>query len=50
MCSREDMPILVNEQDRAVAAVRNKLALGLQLLKRAGTHKIRDHVSHRCLI
>src|SRR3954453_9442256 len=33
---REDVPVLVHDQNRAVAAVHDKPALGLQLLKSAG--------------
>jgi len=47
---REDAPILVHEQDRAVAAVHNKPALGFQLLKTARVHEIRGRGIHGRLI
>src|SRR5438874_7896070 len=40
---RKDVPILMHEQDRAVAAVHNKPAFGFQFLKSARVHKIRGH-------
>src|ERR1700751_3286066 len=46
---REDMPALVYEEDRAMAAVHNKSALGFQLLKGAAAHKLRGRVIHRRL-
>src|SRR5262249_42900056 len=44
---REDVAFCVHEQDRSVAAVHNKSALGFQLFKSAGTRKIRDRMIHR---
>ena len=46
----EDVLILVHEQDRAVAAVHNKPALGFQLLKTARMHEIRGRGIHGRLI
>src|SRR5262249_52099541 len=44
---REDVAFCVHEQDRPVTAVHNKSALGFQLLKSTGTHKIRGRMIHR---
>jgi hypothetical protein len=43
---REDMPALVHEKDRAMAAVHNKSALGFQLLKSARAHEVRGLSIH----
>ena len=47
---REDVPILVHEQDRAVAAVHDKPALGFQLFKTARVYEIRGRGIHGRLI
>jgi hypothetical protein len=47
---REDMPILVHEQDRAVTAVHDKPAFGFQFLKTARVHEIRGRGIHGRLI
>jgi hypothetical protein len=47
---REDVPALVHEKDRAMAAVHNKSALGFQLLKGAGANEIRGLSIHGRLI
>jgi hypothetical protein len=47
---REDVPILVHKQDRAVTTVHNKPAFGFQFLKTARVHKIRGRGIHGRLI
>jgi hypothetical protein len=47
---REDVPALVHEKDRAMAAVHNKSALGFQLLKSARAHEVRGLSIHGRLI
>src|SRR4029077_19310161 len=47
---REDMPAVVHEKDRAMAAVHNESPFGFQLLKGTGAHKFRGRVIHRRLI
>jgi hypothetical protein len=47
---REDMPALVHEKDRAMAAVHNEPALGFQLLKITGADEIRSFGIHGWLI
>jgi hypothetical protein len=47
---REDVPVLVHEQNRAVAAVHNKPTLGFQLFKTARVYEIRRRAIHERLI
>ena len=47
---REDVPVLVHEQDRAVAAVHNKPTFGFQLFKTGRVYEIRGRAIHGRLI
>src|SRR6266478_3941852 len=47
---REHLPVLVHEENRAMAAVHNKPPLGFQLLKATRAHEIQGRVIHRRLI
>src|ERR1700730_12641514 len=47
---REHVPVLVQEENRAMAAVHNKPPLGFQLLNAARAHEIRGRGIHGRLI
>jgi hypothetical protein len=47
---REDMPALVHEKDRAMAAVNNKSPFGLYLFEGARAHEVRGLSIHGRLI